>query len=125
MSNTDLHPTVEKFKSFINKHPVLVEKVRKDGSSWQEYYEKWILLDESDPYWEQFKKSEKDNQKLENKSEWIGQLMKLTENVDLKKVQDQVNQFSGTISTLQEILGEFQKKDKPVSGRRQFHWFKD
>lgn len=125
MTEDDLHPTVSEFKSFINKHPKLIGEIRKSGQSWQEYYEKWVLLEEDDPFWEQFKGENTTGHKIENKHEWFGQLMKLTENIDLEKVQEQVGQLSGTVSTLQEILGEFKEKEKHEPKRRQFNWFKD
>lgn len=125
MSKNNLHPTVTEFKTFINQHPKLIEEIRKGGKSWQEYYEKWVLLGENDSMWEQFKSDKNNKQDSENKYEWFGQLMKLTENIDLERVQNQVNQLSGTVATLQEILGEFQKKEEPSPNRRQFSWFKD
>jgi len=125
MGDDNLHPTVAEFKSFINKHPKLVEKIRKNGSSWQEYYEKWVLLEEDDPYWEQFKDYTNPQQKSDSKTEWVSHLLKMTENIDIKKVQEQVNQLSGTVSTLQEVLGEFKAKEDPTPQRRQFNWFKD
>src|SRR5699024_5412270 len=96
MGDDNLHPTVAEFKSFINKHPKLVEKIRKNGSSWQEYYEKWVLLEEDDPYWEQFKDYTNPQQKSDSKTEWVSHLLKVTENIDIKKVQEQVNQLSGS-----------------------------
>lgn len=125
MSENGLHPTVTEFKSFINKHPKLIEEIRKSGRSWQEYYEKWVLLGEDDPMWEKFiDKKEKSSQK---KSELFNQIMKLTENIDLEKVQGQVQQLSGTISTLQELLGTFQetKRTNQTYQNQPPNWFRD
>jgi len=125
----NLHPTIREFKVFINQHPKLIEEIRKSGRSWQEYYEKWVLLGEDDPMWAQYKDASESKVKSENKTDWIRQVMKLTENVDMNKVQEQVNQLSGTVTTLQEILGNFQQKEdtnpKPLNDKRQFRWFKD
>ena len=129
VSEKNLHPTIREFKVFINQHPKLIEEIRKSGKSWQEYYEKWVLLGEDDPMWKQYKSASDNKSKSTNKTDWIRQVMKLTENVDINKVQEQVNQLSGTVATLQEILGNFQQKEdtnpKPLDDRRQFRWFKD
>jgi len=60
-----LHPSVIEFKHFINEHPGILKEIRKSGRSWQEYYEKWILLGEEDPYWQQFIENVKKRKKRE------------------------------------------------------------
>ncbi|MFD1038756.1 YlbD family protein [Virgibacillus byunsanensis] len=128
-----LHPTIRDFKAFINKHPRLIEEVRKSGRSWQEYYEKWILLGEDDPLWEQYKVSSSTDDDTDdgNKShkELFAQLKKLTENVDLNKIQKQAHQLNSTISTIQEALGQFQASNKQGNPRKNtesnFNWFQD
>ncbi|MFD1849169.1 YlbD family protein [Oceanobacillus bengalensis] len=131
MDNEKLHPTVVEFKRFINNHPLLLREIRKTGRSWQEYYEKWILLGEEDTFWDAYKE-EKIEEKTGNKKadeknfELLGQLMKATENIDINKVQGQVNNLSKTIGTVQELINQFQhtKKDKkPVNDP--FNWFRD
>ncbi|MFD2043989.1 spore coat protein YlbD [Ornithinibacillus salinisoli] len=124
----DLHPKIVAFKQFINDHPKLREEIRKSGRSWQEYYEKWVLLGEDDPMWQEFGEDDnKSTKKSGNKSEFFNQLMKLTENVDVDKVQKQVHELSGTVSTLQELLGQFQDKKKanPMTRNQPYNWFRD
>lgn len=132
MDEDKLHPTIQEFKSFLKKHPKLIEDVRKNGKSWQEHYEKWVLLGEDDPVWAQYKPEEPKEKKGRNKekqTELFAQLMKLTENVDLNKVQGQVQQLSSTIATVQELLGQFQQSKKtptgPATRSQPFHWFRD
>lgn len=135
-----LHPTVREFKEFLTKHPALIKEVRENGRSWQEHYEKWVLLGEDDPYWKQYEEAEDDTEKddtenekgTKKQSEMFGQLMKLTENIDINKVQEHVQQFSSTITTIQGMLGQFQetknKKELPDNTRNEkqpFNWFRD
>lgn len=116
LSEDQLHPTVREFKNFINKHPKIIEDVRKSGKEWQEYYEKWVLLGEDDPMWEQYKESKLKQKKKDksdiNKSELLDQIMKITKNLDIEKVQTHVEQLSNTLATVQEMLGHFQPSDK-------------
>ncbi|RDW17946.1 YlbD family protein [Oceanobacillus chungangensis] len=124
-----LNPTVLAFKEFINAHPSLIKEVRKSGKSWQEYYEKWVLLGEDDPHWEQYKEEPtKENEKKsdEKNFELMSQLMKLTENFDINKVQGQVQQLSNTISTIQEVISQYQQSKKPSEQTKDpFNWFHD
>ncbi|MEN1966994.1 YlbD family protein [Lentibacillus sp. N15] len=134
----NLHPSVKEFKAFLAKHPALVKEIRKNGKSWQEPYEKWALLGEDDPYWESYKKAgeekEESNEtpKDEGKSkqaELFGQLMKMTEKMDMNKVQKQVEQLSTTIGTVQEMISQFQESKnttpQPKNQPQPFNWFRD
>lgn len=116
MVDDKLHPSVKDFKTFMNKHPKLVAEVRRSGKGWQDYYEKWALLGEDDPLWEGYKgnvKTKSAGSKKEGKKELFGQLMKLSENIDLDKVQQQVTQINDTITTVQDVLGQFQTEKTP------------
>lgn len=126
--SSDLHPTVRHFREFINQHPKLRKELRKTGRSWQEYYEKWLLLGEEDAFWDEYKDEKvSSGGNDDQKNELLGQLMRYLENVDINKVQKQVNQLSGTISTVQELLEQFQgnKRSKPQQERPPFGWFRD
>lgn len=114
MKQHDLHPSVVAFKEFINKHPALLKEVRKTGRPWQEYYEKWVLLGEDDPYWEPFKEETKKTESTnkETKSnEWFQQVLKYAEKLDMNKVQENVHQMSNAISSIQELLNQFQQSN--------------
>ncbi|MEN2766563.1 YlbD family protein [Ornithinibacillus xuwenensis] len=128
MSEHNVHPTIAEFRSFINKHPDLRKEIRRSGRSWQEYYEKWVLLGEDDPFWDEYKEnSTESNEKKENKTELFNQLLKMTENVDIEKVQKQVHQLSGAISTVQELIDQYQgsKKNSGTPNNQTFNWFRD
>ncbi|WP_245844012.1 YlbD family protein [Oceanobacillus rekensis] len=125
----DLHPTVIAFKEFINKHPLLLREIRKSGRSWQESYEQWILLGEDDPHWDQYKdeiKDDKVDKSTVKDSELVGQLLKYTSNLDINKVQGQVDQLSKAITSIQEMMQQFkgtQKKEQ--SPKDPFGWMRD
>ncbi|MCD5322561.1 MULTISPECIES: YlbD family protein [Pontibacillus] len=130
--SSQLHPSVAEFKEFVGRYPKLIQEVRQKGESWQPYYEKWVLLGEEDPYWEQFnqpteqqkantqdveQEQEEDNDSGKNK-EMMGQFMNMIENVDLNKVQGHIQQLNGAISNIQNLVGQFQdmKKTNPSKG---------
>ncbi|GAA0444324.1 MAG: YlbD family protein [Bacillota bacterium] len=133
MSDQKLHPSVLEFKQFINEHPKLIEHIRKSGRPWQETYEKWVLLGEDDPFWEKYKgdksqtKTQKEKAKKEKNSELFSQLMKMTESMDLEKIQKQIEQFSDSITTIQELIGQFQQNKSTSSQQpnERMGWFRD
>lgn len=134
MDNQNLEKTVHKFKDFINRHPELIVKVRKSGRSWQEYYDKWAILGEDDPFWNQYK-SQREQSKEQDHQQFISndqyrqlynQFMKITEKVDLNKVQKQVGELNNTIQTVDDLLKQFlEKRKSPPEKQRPFHWFQD
>ncbi|TRM12288.1 hypothetical protein FH966_11665 [Lentibacillus cibarius] len=111
-----LHPSVREFKEFLQRHPKLVEEVRKNGRGWQEYYEKWALLGEDDPFWDKYKeekssKTENKKSRGNGKKEMMERLIQMSENIDMDKLQTQVENINGAISTVQELLGQFQSSN--------------
>lgn len=105
MSEVKLDPTVIQFKKFINNKPVLIKRVREEGRSWQEYYEKWALLGEDDPMWEKYK--QEINEKEHRKQELLSGLVTLINYVDLNTIDKYINQFSNVILFLGEFLNNY------------------
>lgn len=124
----ELHPKVKEFKEFINKHPALIAEIRKSGRSWQYYYEKWVLNGENDPMWKSYTNDETNKFNKVKQSKLFGQLLQMTQNIDINKVQQQVEKLDSTIGTIQEMLNQFleyqndQGKDSPPN---HFNWFRD
>lgn len=132
---SQLHPSVEAFKAFVNRHPKLLQEIRRSGRGWQEYYEKWALLEEDDPYWDAFKSEsrapETSEEKKETKSskkdhsDLIQQIMHYTRNLDAEKMQGQVEQLSSAIGTIQEMLDDFRKTTKKQGPKNPFQMRRD
>ncbi|WP_343753586.1 YlbD family protein [Lentibacillus halophilus] len=109
----NLHPSVKDFKDFLQRHPTLVEKVRRSGKGWQETYEKWALLGEDDPMWDKYRgKQESTSTPKDGKREIMDRLIHMSENIDMDKFQSQVDNINSAISTVQELLHQFQPSDQ-------------
>ncbi|WP_231847005.1 YlbD family protein [Oceanobacillus iheyensis] len=138
MSNLD--PSVQEFKEFVNKRPKIIKEIRKSGRSWQEYYEKWALLGEDDPYWNDFiessTKSQTQNESNDNEYEnqdkndneendLVSQLMKYSQKIDVDKLQGQIDQLSKAVGSVQEMVAQFKSTGPKKSPKDPFHWIKD
>ncbi len=111
MSADKLHPSVEKFKLFINAHPDLVLEMRKSGNSLQDYYNKWVEYGEDDSVWGLGKDTK---QKTEtNYKGLLDQIVKYTENIDINKIQGHVKRFNKMLDTVQLMLGDFASTKNP------------
>ncbi|HEY4602394.1 MAG TPA: spore coat protein YlbD [Cerasibacillus sp.] len=129
MSTWKIDPSVKEFKAFINKHPRLIANIRKTGRSWQEYYEKWVLLGEDDVYWEKFKQPKLEEVTKGKKSEIFTQIMNLTNQIDFDKVQQQVSQLNKTLSTVQQLINQYKRQHDPTPRQpgphQMFNFFRD
>lgn len=136
MSGEKQSNELSEFKNFINRHPKLIREIRKNGESWQGIYEQWILLGEDDIHWEQYKEDqeEKDSKestekllsKFDLNPEMLEQVVKYAKTIDIHKLQEYVKQLSHTITTIQEIVDQYQQSKRPSQRmERPFNWFSD
>lgn len=136
MSGEKQSNELSEFKNFINRHPKLIREIRKNGESWQGIYEQWMLLGEDDIHWEQYKEdqegkeSKESTEKLLSKfdlnPEMLEQVVKYAKTIDIHKLQEYVKQLSHTITTIQEIVDQYQQSKRPSQRmERPFNWFSD
>lgn len=136
MSGEKQSNELSEFKNFINRHPKLIREIRKNGESWQGIYEQWMLLGEDDIHWEQYKEDqeEKDSKestekllsKFDLNPEMLEQVVKYAKTIDIHKLQEYVKQLSHTITTIQEIVDQYQQSKRPSQRmERPFNWFSD
>lgn len=139
---SQLHPSVAAFKAFVNRHPKLLEEIRKSGRGWQEFYEKWAILDEDDPFWDEYKikeeaeetepKNQEESKNQDSKkskktdhSDLIRQIVDYTQNLDSEKVHGQIEQLSKAIGVVQEMIGDMKKPTADKATRAPFSLRKD
>ncbi|GIN83831.1 hypothetical protein J6TS2_02170 [Heyndrickxia sporothermodurans] len=124
MGNKKLHPSIEKFKSFVKEHPKLMDEVKNGTNTLQEFYEDWYLLGENDPYWDKFihdgVKKEKSNDTESSKDEkssgnWMSQINNIVQKMDANQMQHHLNNLSQVIASVQGVLSQFQGGNQTVS----------
>lgn len=136
MSGEKQSNELSEFKNFINRHPKLIREIRKNGESWQGIYEQWILLGEDDIHWEQYKEDQEEKESKESTEkllskfdlnpEMLEQVVKYAKTIDIHKLQEYVKQLSHTITTIQEIVDQYQQSKRPSQRmERPFNWFSD
>lgn len=106
-----LHPSVQKFKEFVKKHPKMVLEVRRGNSTWQDLYEEWYLLGEEDSRWDEFKdiKEEKaSSAPKEEKKEWFPKIFDAMKNMEPEQLQGHIYSISQALGAVQGLLSQFQ-----------------
>ncbi|WP_078547354.1 YlbD family protein [Litchfieldia alkalitelluris] len=119
MGKQKVHPTIEEFKNFVKKHPKLIQEVRNGNKSWQVLYEDWYLLGENDDTWSKYKmESTKGNdEEKDKKSDFIEKFLSTIKNVKMNDVQEQITNVGSAITTIQQVIHQFQggSKDKSIN----------
>lgn len=115
-----LHPSVQQFKQFVKKHPLLIKEVREGRKTWQNFYEEWTILGEKDPIWEKYGMEDDqaevsadkvtENEKNETGESKGGDLLGLLKNINLNDIQGHIENISGMMGSLQGLLQSFQSK---------------
>lgn len=133
VNSSKLHPSVREFKEFVNKHPKLRADIRNNEYPLQQYYEKWALLGEDDPFWDQYKNAANDDKNSIDSDgrqiELFSQIISVAKNMDLNKLNKHMGQISAAIQTVQHLLGQYGQSQMDGSLNEKsnplFHIFRD
>lgn len=121
MSKKELDMSIIEFRDFLTDHPKLVKEVKRKEESWQPYYEKWVLLGESDPYWNQYKQADAKQEKQEKQANKVmDKLRKWTESADMDQIQEKMKQWDETITIIQGMLNQYQENKQEKSFTRNY-----
>ncbi|MBO1004909.1 YlbD family protein [Pseudogracilibacillus auburnensis] len=135
MADQSLHPSVEKFKQFVQENPSIIKSVRSGEETWQNLYEDWYLLGPTDPKWKKYnvaidQSSSKNS--AENDKGMLNHLTGLVKNMDANQIQYYVQQLSKTLGSIQGVLSQFQggnqqssSAEPPKTNRNPFAFRKD
>lgn len=107
MSMNDLHPSVQRFKAFVDQHPSVKEQLRKNHKLIQSYYEKWMILGEDDPFWDSLPSVKKESSPA--KMDWIKQLGVLMEDINWEEVSRHIDELNGAIGQFQQLITNVKK----------------
>ncbi|MCA0987946.1 YlbD family protein [Guptibacillus algicola] len=106
---------VQEFKTFVKAHPHVLKKVKSGDKTLQDLFEEWALFGEDDDMWLDSDSDEKtgSEEKTTAKSEGtIGNVLNMIKGLKFDEVQRNIEQFSGAVYSIQEVLSQFQSKPK-------------
>lgn len=129
-----LHPKVTDFKEFVKRHPKIVKDVRSNKKTWQELFEDWYMFGEEDSMWDPYKEnvtndeSKPKSSSTKKDSDFMSQVLSLVKNIDMNEMQKNINNVSGAISNVQQLIEQFQgfkgtnhHQNQTIHGRRNPH----
>ncbi len=97
--------SLDEFKQFIKKHPLLKQEVLSKRKTWQELYEEYVLLGEEE--FESYKKEEQKTEKKEETPKKDSSTEDLIKNIVgyIKKIDP--DQVTKTVTSIQKVLELF------------------
>lgn len=110
MATKQKHPSIEKFKDFVKRHPKLSEEVRNKRKTWQDLFEEWYLLGEEDESWESFRQdgaAKDDKVDKGAKSDVIPQLLQSLKKMDMNQMQYHLTNVNSAIGNIQQLIQQF------------------
>lgn len=135
MMKGELHPSVQKFKVFVNQHPKMVHDVRDGKKTWQQFYEEWYLLGEEDEMWKRYRADYAESaptsgeNKKEKSEDFMGQMVSFFKKLDVEQVQQHITNVTSAIGSVQQAIQQFQGKrtieKQENSGNNPFFFQKD
>ncbi|TYS70722.1 cytosolic protein [Sutcliffiella horikoshii] len=130
MATNQKHPSIEKFKDFVKRHPKLSQEVKSKKKTWQDLFEEWYLLGEEDESWKSFRDDETQEEKTEKKSDVIPQLLQSLKKMDVNQMQYHLTNVNSAIGNIQQLIQQFipnsTKGSSPTQGvKNPFSFRKD
>lgn len=115
MSN-EQNQLLEEFKMFVRNHPSLVKEVRRGVYTWQEIYEDWYLLGESNQLWDDYRDDlatveedlAKKTESAKEEKDVVATLFDSLKNVDVQSMQKHVSNLSQALGTISGVISQFQ-----------------
>lgn len=110
MPETQASQKVQEFKTFVKANPYVLKKVKSGEKTLQELFEEWMLFGEDDQTWFD---DEDDKEELSaDKSTKAGGMLSAIKQMNFDELQKGIEQFSGAVYSIQEVLSQFRSKPK-------------
>ncbi|WP_161524675.1 spore coat protein YlbD [Alteribacter lacisalsi] len=128
----NLHPDIQKFKSFVKNRPYVLRDVKSKEKTLQDLYEEWALFGDDDPVWETYKEENPDaaaeasvtteaSASGDSSSAGTGStaasILAMLKSMNMNDLQHQLAQFNGALTSIQELLGTFRQGGNNQGGQ--------
>ena len=107
---------IDEFKLFVRENPKLINYVKDNKMTWQNFYEMYDIYGEDNSVWDDYLKKN-DNEKKESKVKKssissFNDIINMAKNMDVDKVQEGITSLQKAISLFSDL---FIKNDNSVT----------
>lgn len=124
----------ERFKIFVRNHPNLVNYVRNNKMTWQQFYELYDLYGEDDSIWNPYLNNNSDNNSSDRSDNSIGNyntigtikdFLGLFKGIDLNTVQRTLTSIDKAIDTFKGMSSVNNNNRNNYDERPKYKYFED
>lgn len=97
---------IEDFKSFVRENPRLINHVRDNEMTWQNFYEMYDIYGADNEIWNEYLKKDR-NEKEETKKNTtmtFNDIVNLAKNMDVDKVQESITSLQKAIALFSDLF---------------------
>ncbi|WP_100373323.1 YlbD family protein [Bacillus sp. FJAT-45037] len=133
------HPSVEQFKQFVREHSLIIEEIKSEQKTLQQFYEEWSILGAQHEQWQAYRvqkeqtspsegatgasQGAKNHTNNEEATDTLGQVMNMMKRFNVQDLQNHLAQFSSVLSNVQNVMQTFQQPTTPKSRPNSDHPF--
>lgn len=100
--------SVNEFKKFVRERPELMKEVKKQGKSWKDVFDEWVLFGEDHEIWEEEYGIEDVPKKKPKGATELMRIFDFIGNLDTDSVQERLDQLNGALTNIQDLIVQFQ-----------------
>ena len=109
--------SLENFKNFVRRRPILASYVSSGVMSWQKFYEMYALYGESSTVWDKFLNN--------NSTVTLKDVFGMIKNIDVSELQHSIITIQKGIGYIEGLVSEKEKELKPVYEARPLYKYFD
>ena len=96
----------EEFKSFVRDNPKLINYVKENKMTWQQFYEIYDIYGKDNEIWNEYIKEERNEEKeIKKKSvTTFNDIINLAKNMDVDKVQEGITSIQKAIALVSDLF---------------------
>ncbi|MBM7644237.1 hypothetical protein JOD45_000430 [Scopulibacillus daqui] len=102
--------SVKAFKEFVRKHPELAKGIKEQGKTWNDIFDEWVLYGEDNEVWETYGVK---MEKQKPKPDPLKKIISFINGIDAKNLEERLGQLNGALTSIQELIGQFQQQPPP------------
>lgn len=97
---------LEEFKTFVKDNPKLINYVKNNEMTWQNFYEMYDIYGKENSVWDEYLKEQQKEEKqtIKTNKTTFNDILNMAKNMDVDKVQEGITSIQKAISLFSDLL---------------------
>ena len=119
---------IEDFKSFVRENPKLINYVKNNKKTWQNFYELYDIYGNDNEVWNEYLKDKpEETNSTKKNSSTLNEIINMAKNMDVDKVQEGITSIQKAIALFSDLFikGETNTQESGYTPRPIYRSFED